>query len=199
VLSRIDAVKARAGDTLQRKGIDLKKTEILKVRVDPETLDALIRYSESKGGGNVSRVIRELIDRELARDGARESPRDQGGRGDEPATPSGDELRAACAHILASLLLDRRSNDEQAGRTLSQLAEALLRVLTCDGPASALAARAVGERGIGDVVLRRSTGRPPIGGRLDDWLPREDGLYWVAPKSDLRLSCGAGLGPGFVA
>jgi hypothetical protein len=86
----------------------VKKTEILKVRIDMRTHVALVQYSEREGR-SVSSVLRDLIHRELRLAEERSTSRGDYSQKDGAEMLVTDQMRNVCARVLTSILIGRRA------------------------------------------------------------------------------------------
>jgi hypothetical protein len=110
----------------------MKKNDVLRVRIDADTLTALRRICE-ESGCNLSQVLRESIAREISRFERSPDTFHPPTNGDDGAvTRLGKDDRDACARLLSWILIGHRSgrqpNAEQRQRKqreVSQLLEAL--------------------------------------------------------------------------
>ena len=114
----------------------MKKNDILRVRIDADTLTALKRIC-NESGCSLSHVLRESIAREISRFAGNSGvlvPSMNGLK--ESVTRLSSDDREACARLLSSILIGQQSRRQLSGEQLQcrqrevfQLLEALFRAL----------------------------------------------------------------------
>ena len=106
----------------------MKKSELVKFRVDIDTYAALVRHCQQTGG-NLSQVLRGFILREL------EEQRDSGSAAGVLEARSNSDLdaqeRNACAKVLATLLLGQGVPSSSQSRAGSPGPEGAVRLPDC--------------------------------------------------------------------
>jgi hypothetical protein len=112
----------------------MKKNDIVRVRVDAPTLEALQRAC-ADSGCSLSDILRESIVHELARRNGSSKAPDVNKPG-KPITLAADDEREACAWLLSSILVGRSPRPEERAerwrrrqRQVTYLIESLFRAI----------------------------------------------------------------------